>query len=354
MIELFKRLRKKDTSFSNTSKDTALITHDKHNISAIAYNSKKLKELKIGSIDELLQYENKDYTIWVNITGLENIGIIEDIGKYFKIHPIVIADILNIHQRVKFEDYQDYLFLVFKKLNFKEKSTNIRTEQVSVLILENFVFTFNESSDSRYEFIKKRLSNAKSPIRNAGISHLVYTIINAIVDQYFSLVDNFENISETIDNELQGNFSDETLNKIQKLKRELILAKRSIAPLKEILQYILKSDSLLINNKTRFYYSDVYDHTIRALELLDICRELGSSLHDVYLSKLNNSMNAIMKVLAIFGSIFIPLTFIAGIYGMNFKHMPELGWEWSYPLVWCAFLCIIAAQLIFFRRKKWL
>jgi magnesium transporter len=307
------------------------------------------------SIGEITRFRETDSVTWVNVEGLINIDIIDAIGEEFEIHPLVLEDILNTGQRPKFEQFDDYLFLVFKVMYpSAEDSGAVNYEQVSVLILRDYVFTFKEKQDAIFDSIKTRLRKPKAHYRNLGSDYLAYTLLDAVVDQYLSLQDYMDTVIESVEDDLLDNPDSTTLANIQRIRHELIFIRRSSAPLRELLNGILRSDSMLISDETLIYYRDVYDHVLRVTDAFDTYRDMISSLLEIYNSTISNKMNEIMKVLTVFASIFIPLTFITGIYGMNFEYMPELKWKWSYPVLWVCLVAIPVVLLRYFRKKKWL
>jgi magnesium transporter len=325
-----------------------------HQITVISYNKSTLVKRTIKNIEELLPYQSTDTVTWVIIDGLKDVSIIDDIGKHFDIHALILEDILNTHQRPKFEEFDDYLYIVLKALSLAGNEFNVEYEQISILLLDKFVFTFKEKPDEIFDPLFSRLSNDKSHIRTLGTDYLTYIIMDTIVDEYFALQDNFDELIETVEDELLSNPSAQTLNTIQKIKRELIFLRRSVAPMRELLASIQRSESQLLHEKTKRYFSDIYDHVIRVSEAMESYRDLIAGMLDIYLSSVSNKMNETMKVLTVFASIFIPLTFIAGVYGMNFEYMPELKWKWSYPALWTIFIGVTVFLLRFFKKKNWL
>jgi len=328
-------------------------THE-HKISVINYNQSTLKKHTVKSIEELLPYKTTDTITWVIIDGLTDIGIIDAIGHHFDIHGLVLEDILNTHQRPKFEEFNDYLYIVVKAISLGNEAFNVEYEQISLLILKNFVFTFMEKPDTLFDPILNRLDNDQSQIRHLGSDYLAYIIMDTVVDEYFALQDAFDELIESVEDTLLSDPSSETLATIQKIKRELIFLRRSVSPLRELLAAIQRSESPLLNEKTRRYFGDIYDHAIRIIEALESYRDLIAGMLDIYLSSVSNKMNETMKVLTVFASIFIPLTFIAGVYGMNFEYMPELKWRWGYPVLWLFFISVSVFLLRYFKKKKWL
>ncbi|MFA6162945.1 MAG: magnesium/cobalt transporter CorA [Methylobacter sp.] len=328
--------------------------HEHENkITVIDYNKSTSEKRTIESIEELLPYKNTDTVTWVIIEGLKDVSIIDAIGQHFDIHGLVLEDILNTHQRPKFEEFDDYLYIVIKAISLEDGALDIQYEQISLLLLNNFVFTFKEKPDEIFAPILNRLCNGKSHIRDRGADYLAYVIMDTIVDEYFALQDTFDELIESIEDKLLTNPSAQTLTTIQKIKRELIFLRRTVSPLRELLAAIQRSDSSLINERTKRYFGDIYDHAIRIIEAMESYRDLIAGMLEIYLSSVSNKMNETMKVLTVFASIFIPLTFIAGVYGMNFEYMPELKWKWGYPALWGVFIGVTVFLLMYFKKKKW-
>jgi len=330
------------------------VAREKPRITIIDYSSADLAERVVTSIDEILPYKAKDSITWVNIDGLADVGLIEAIGEHFDIHPLVQEDILNTHQRPKFEEYEGYLYMVLKVLSMNDDGRSINYEQMSILVLGNMVFTFKESHDDIFSPLKRRIINSKGRLRSQGTDYLAYAIIDTVVDLYFSLQDSFDETIEFIESKLLDHPTRETLIMIQGMKSEVIYVRRAIAPVRELLNGILRSESPLISSDIHVYIGDAYDHVLRLAEAMDTYRDMITGLLDIYISSVSNHMNEIMKVLTVFASIFIPLTFIAGIYGMNFEFMPELKWKWAYPALWSVFVIVPIIFIYIFKKKKWL
>lgn len=323
-------------------------------MSLIDYSKETMIEKTIYSVDELLEYKEKETVTWVNIEGLRDVKLIESIGQMFNIHSLLLEDILNTHQRPKFVEEDDYLYIVLKGLSMENDEFSVDYEQISILVLENFVFTFKEKKDDLFLPLYKRIKNSKGRLRDKGADYVTYSIVDIIVDMNFTLLDALDVMTDSLEDELLTNPTSETLVAIQQLKRELINIRRSISPLRELLTGILRSDHTLICEKTHIYFRDVYDHVIHITEEIESYRDILTGLLDIYISSVSNKMNEVMKVLTVFASIFIPLTFIAGVYGMNFEYMPELKWKWAYPTLWAGFIVITTISLAYFKKKKWL
>lgn len=324
-------------------------------MTVIDYCSENVKEHNIQSLDEILKYKESESVTWVIIEGLTNVDIVEQIGTMFDIHQLVLEDILNTHQRPKFEEYDDHLFIVLKSLLPENDQFSVTYEQISLLVLKNFVFVFKEKKDDLFHPIIQRIRSSSGRLRNLRADYLTYSILDTIVDQNFILIDSLdEAITSLEDILLTAEPVQNTLNTIQKLKREIISIRKHVSPVRELISAMLRSESILIDQKNHIYLRDVSDHAIRVSESIESYREILTGLLDIYISSVSNKMNETMKFLTIFASIFIPLTFIAGIYGMNFEYMPELKWRWAYPALWAVFIILPIILLIYFRRKKWL
>lgn len=324
-------------------------------MSVIDYSAENYEEKKIQSIEEILKYKDSNTVTWVIIEGLTNVDMVERIGAMFDIHQLVLEDILNTHQRPKFEEYDDHLYIVLKCLFPEDDEFAVTYEQISLLVLKNFVFAFKEKEDDLFHSVQQRIRSNKSRIRKLGTDYLTYTILDIIVDQNFILIDSMDDaITSLEDVLLASDPTSNTLNTIQILKREVIRIRKHISPVRELITGMLRSESKLIDQKTHIYLRDLYDHAIRVIESIESYREILTGLLDIYISSVSNKMNETMKVLTVFASIFIPLTFLSGIYGMNFEYMPELKWKWAYPTLWAAFITIPVVLFIYFKRKKWL
>jgi magnesium transporter len=351
-------------SLSNISEKTGLppgsLVHVGHvleaesRISIVDYSKDNVEQRVVQSIDEIAQYKDSDTVTWIIIEGLTNVEIVESIGNAFNIHSLVLEDILNTHQRPKFEEYDGYLYIVLKSILPKEATFSVNYEQISILLLKNCVFTFKEKTDDVLLPVIQRIKSSEGRFRSLGTDYLTHAILDTIVDQNFALIDSLDRTVDSIEAELLTSPTSDTLNTIQGIKREIINIRRYVSPLRELLASLLRSESEIIQEKTHIYFRDVLDHTLRATEAIDSYRDILSGLLDIYISSVSNKMNEVMKVLTVFASIFIPLTFIAGIYGMNFEYMPELKWKWAYPTLWLAFITIPAVLLVYFKKKKWL
>jgi magnesium transporter len=323
-------------------------------ITLIDYNEQNIQERVVEKVEECFPFKEMPTVTWINIDGLHSIETIEKIGKHFELHSLILEDILNTGQRPKCEDYEKCLFMVLKMLRYDNESSSINSEQVSLVLGQNFVISFQEAVGDVFEQIRNRIRNAKGKIRKMSADYLAYALIDAIVDNYFLILEKMGEQIESMEEDLITKPSDNTVQRIHTLKRELIFLRKSVWPLRELINSMEKTESSLISDSTGPYLRDVYDHTIQVIDTVESFRDMVSGMLDIYLSSISNRMNAVMKVLTIIATIFIPLTFIAGIYGMNFKYMPELGWKWAYPAIWLIMAIVVIVMLIYFKRKKWL
>ena len=327
---------------------------EKVKLSVINYDDANFQEKEVRNVEEAVSIRKKSSVTWLNIDGVHQPEIIEQIGKSFGVHPLVLEDIANTGQRPKMEDFDDYIFVVFRMLRFDETENQTKTEQISMVLGPDFVVSFQEREGDVFDIIRERLRNNKGRIRKMGADYLAYSLIDAIVDNYFMVLEKLGEAIEEIEDKLVSNPRSETLQIIHDLKRETVFLRKSVWPLREVISRLERSESPLISKSTFVYLRDVYDHTIQVMDSVDTFRDTLSGMLDIYLSSVSNRMNEVMKVLTVIATIFIPLTFIVGIYGMNFKVMPELDQPWGYPAVLLLMLAIAVVMLAYFRRKKWL
>jgi magnesium transporter len=327
---------------------------EKVKITVIDYDEKNFEMLKIQSIEECFPYKKTPSITWINIDGLHEISNIEKMSECFGIHPLVVEDILNTDGRAKMDIFDEYIFLVVKMHTFDAETEEIDIEQVSIVFGRNFVITFQEREGDIFEAVRNRLKNGRGSIRKAGADYLAYALIDALVDSYFSVLEWIGEEIEDIEEELVANPAPETLRRIHFLKREMIYLRRSVWPLRETISSLERSESPLIKHSTGIYLRDLYDHTVQVIDCVETFRDMLSGMLDIYLSSISNRMNEVMKFLTIIGTIFIPLTFIAGVYGMNFEYMPGLKWHWGYFTVLAVMGVASMVLLAYFKRKKWL
>ncbi len=323
-------------------------------IIVIDYDQREFQEREIENIEDCFPFKDKPTVTWINIDGLHEVDIIGKVGARSGIHPLILEDIVHTAQRPKIEDLGDYIFIVLKMISLDENQGEIMGEQVSLVLGPNYVISFQEREGDIFDPIRERIRNAKGRVRKAGADYLAYTLLDAIVDNYFVILENVGERIESLEETLVTHPTPETLNMIHKLKGDMIFLRKSVWPLREVISGLERLESQLIKKSTGIYLRDVYDHTIQVIETIETFRDMVSGMLDIYLSSVSNRMNEVMKVLTIIATIFIPLTFIAGIYGMNFKYMPELEWHLGYPVALAVMLSIVALMFVYFRRKKWL
>jgi magnesium transporter len=330
---------------------------EKTGIRIIGYDAERLDDycIRPDEVSQCRELKSKPTVSWINVDGIHQIEVIEAFGHCFELHPLVMEDILNTEHRPKLEDYADYLFIVLKMLHFDEaKGEEIRTEQVSLILGKNFVLSFQEREGDVFNGVRERIRNQKGRIRNMGADYLAYALLDSIVDSYFSILEKIGDRIELLEEELTVAPTPATLQKINHFKREMILLRKSVWPLREVISGLQREETSMVREPTRVFLRDVYDHTIQVIDTVETFRDIISGMLDLYLSSLSNRMNEVMKVLTIIATLFIPLTFLVGVYGMNFEHMPELKWRWGYFAVWGVMLAMAAGLLHFFRKKKWL
>lgn len=327
---------------------------EKVHVDIMDYDSGKIDEKKTGKIEDCFPYKDSPTVTWIDIKGIHDVNITSKAGEHFGIHPLVLEDILNTNQRPKVEVFDDYIFIVFRMLSFKETTAMVDSEQVSLIVGKNYVLSFQEKEDDIFEPLRERIRRSKGRIRTAGADYLAYSLLDVITDNYFLVLEKIGEQMEDLEEQLLKGPGQETLNKLYILKRETMMLRKSVWPLREATVQLERSGSTIISDNTYPFLRDLYDHTIQVIDTVETYRELVAGLIELYLSSISNRMNEVMKVLTIIATIFIPLTFIAGIYGMNFHYMPELEWSWAYFAVLALMLLIGVGMLIFFRRKKWL
>ncbi|MGB6370642.1 MAG: magnesium/cobalt transporter CorA [Atribacterota bacterium] len=327
---------------------------EKVKITIVDYSEAKFQDKEAKSVGECFPYKDKPTVTWINIDGVHEIKVIEEIGKHFNLHPLILEDIVDTDQRPKIKDFGDYIFIILKMLYCDKKGNAIRVEQVSLILGKNYVISFQEREGDVFNAIRERIRNNIGRIRKLGVDYLVYSLIDAIVDNYFIIIERLDEEIENLEDKVVIQPNPSNVQEIHKLKRDLIFLRKSIWPLREVISFLEKSESPLVLESTNLYLRDVYGHTIQVMDTVESLRDIISGILDIYLSSINTRMNEIMKMLTIVATIFIPLTFITGIYGMNFQYMPEIKWFWGYPAVLSIMVAIGIGMLIYFKRKKWM
>jgi magnesium transporter len=308
----------------------------------------------VQTVSECFPFDSKSPVTWLRVAGSLQAETLEEIGSNLAIHPLTLEDILDTSQRPKMEDFGRHLFIELNMLIWDQDRAQIHTEQVSLILGENFVVTFQEDEDDVFGPVRKRLQEDVSRLVKQGADYLVYTLIDAIVDHYFIVLENLGEQIEFLEEELISDPDRRTMQTIHELKRELIFLRKSVWPMREIITLLERGESALFQQSSLIYLRDLYDHTIQIIDTVETFRDMVSGLLDIYLTSISNRMNEVMKVLTIISTVFIPLSFIVGVYGMNFVYMPELQWKWGYFAVWVVIILVVLSMLYYFRRKKWI
>ncbi len=325
---------------------------EKVKISLIEYNETEFIEKEFYDLSECMDYVNPELVRWINVDGIHMVELIEAIGKRFNIHPLTLEDIVNTSQRPKFEDYDNYVVSIMKMISY---DTELHSELLSVVLLEGMVISFQEvHGGDAFDLIRNRIRQGKGRIRKMGADYLAYALIDAVVDCYFNILEKIGDKIELLEEELIEDPSKETMQQLHYMKREMIFVRKAVWPMRELVNNMERCETKLIKPSTDIYLRDVHDHVVRVIDTVETYRDLLSGMMDIYLSSVSNRMNEVMKVLTIITTIFVPVTFIAGVYGMNFEYMPELHSKWGYAATWIAMLTIMISLMIYFRRRKWL
>jgi magnesium transporter len=329
------------------------------NISIVDYNERTIEVKQVTDIKECFLYKDTPNITWINISGFLEVDKISELCAYYGLHHLTIEDILNTEQRPKCDIFDDYVFVSLKKNIYEQKTLNLTVQQISIVFGKNFVLTFQEEQSNIFDFILERLQKAQNKIRQSKADYLAYALIDVIVDSYFEIFEVIGNAIEDIEECVTSAARDFSVESLHNLKRKIILLRKSLWPAREVISMLQRKLTDLIEDKTIFYLKDTGDHIVQLIDTSETYRDLLASLLDIYMSTVSNRMNEIMKVLTMFATIFIPLTFIAGLYGMNFNpskspfNMPELNWYFGYPFALSLMLIVVIVMLIFFKRKKW-
>jgi len=323
-------------------------------ITVFEYNEKSYEEQTLSSISEMEEHSLDGQVTWVDISGIHAIDVIEDVGKKYDIHPLILEDVINTSQRIKIEEYKDYVYIVVKMIYLKEHTREIIDEQVSILLGKNFVVSFQEGEGDVFDGIRNWIRSGKGRIRSLHSDYLAYALLDAIVDSYFTILEEIGDAIEVLEVELTQRPTSELINTIHSMKKQTMFLRRAIWPLREVIGGMERIGQPLIEDHTLTYLKDVYDHVIQIIETVETFRDLLSGMLDLYLSSMSHRMNEVMKVLTIIATIFIPLTFIAGVYGMNFQYMPGLTCHWGYYIMLGVMLVAGLIMLFLFKKNKWI
>ncbi|MBN8551178.1 MAG: magnesium/cobalt transporter CorA [Deltaproteobacteria bacterium] len=324
-------------------------------VSYCSFNEHSIERKELSSLDEACVAPKEGDVLWLDINGLQNIEVVEKIGKFFNLHSLVLEDILNTTKRPKFEDFGDYLFVILKVVHPISDGGRFVAEQVSIVLGKNFVLSFQEiDRHDAFASVRERLNSGRGRLRRMAADYLAYALLDSVVDGYFDALEVLGENLEQLEHEAITSASEETLTEIHHAKRQTLQFRRAVWPLREIMSGIIREECDLIAKSTMVYLRDVYDHVVEVIDVLEADRDIAAGLLEIYLSGISNRLNAVMKVLTVITTIFMPLTFIAGVYGMNFEYMPELTWRYGYPMVMAIMAVIGIGMALFFRRRHWL
>ena len=352
------RFIKKTSSKIGKSPGTLIHIGDKKSdaseISVMAYSPSALSEWVCKDVAELLPLASDAQVTWINIDGIYDISLMERIGELFGIHPLTLEDILNTTHRPKAEVFEDYLFIVLKMLTFEEDNRQVISEQVSLIIGNGYILSFQEKQGDIFDTVRERIRMTRGRIRSMGGDYLAYCLIDKVVDHYFLILEAIGSFIEEMEDTIIDNPSPEIIQNLHSTKREMIYLRKQIWPLREVVGEMTRDDIPFISHKTTIFLRDVYDHTIQIIDTIESMRDVLSGMLDIYLSSVSNRMNNVMKVLTIFSTVFMPLSFLAAVYGMNFKYFPELEFKYGYFIFWGVVAGIALGMMGYFRKKKWL
>ena len=329
-------------------------------ITIIDYDETNYQEKKTARVEDCFPFKDSPTITWINFSGIHQVELIEKIGSHFGLHPLILEDLVNTGHRPKLEEGDGFIFVVLNMLYLKENNHDVLSEQVSLIFADNYVISFQEKPGDVFDAVRERIKKTVPRVRFMTADYLAYALMDAIVDHYFVVLEGTGERVEALEEELVSNPASQQLNIIHSLKRELIMIRKAVWPLREVVGGLDRIETPLIKNQTRMYLRDLYEHTIQVIDTVETYRDMVSGLLDIYLSSISNRMNEVMKVLTIIATIFIPLGFLAGVYGMNFDtsaspfNLPELGLKFGYPMFWLIVLIVGGGLFWFFRRKQWL
>jgi len=327
---------------------------EKSKLEVLDYDSTDFREWSEPIPENCSALRETPTVSWINVMGLSDLGVVERIGKAFDLHPLVMEDIVNTGQRPKMEEFDDYLFIVIKMLSCDLEHREIHSEQISLVLGKGYVISFQEREGDVFGALRERIRASKGRIRRMGADYLAYSLLDAVVDSYFNVLESMGEHMEEINEQVTGGDMPDAPVRINHLKREILLMRKSVWPMREFINGLKKTESSLFSDEVSHFLRDLYDHTVEMIETVETFRDMLSGLLDLHMSQVSNRMNEVMKTLTIIATIFIPLTFIVGVYGMNFVHMPELGAEMGYPIVWVVMIALAMTMVLYFRRKRWI
>jgi len=327
---------------------------EKTEVEAIIFNPDNLQEFKAQEVAQLASIHIPNYVSWINIVGLHGVEVVKQMGEYLNLHNLIQEDILNTNQRPKFEEHDEHIYIVLKVLHYNKQKEMLETEQLSLVICKDTLISFQEIEEDVFGPIRERLVRPTTKIRHRNSDYLAFALLDAIVDHYIFIIEQFGEKIESLENELLEQPKNSHLQQINEYKKEINFLRKTVRPVRELASDFSKSESELIDDQTFPFIKDLQDHVIQATEAIEVYREMLNDQLDIYNSGLSNKLNEIIRVLTVFSVVFIPLTFLAGIYGTNFEHLPELKFRYAYPVFWVALILIAFGMITFFKKRKWL
>ena len=354
MGRFVRRQMKKPGSAPGTLVHTGPRKVEQLRITLMDYDEASFDEREVADVEEAWPLRESPAVSWINIDGLHDVELVQRVGDRFGLHPLVLEDVVHTTQRPKLEEYDGYLYMVLPMLQWDEAMGQVDEEQLSLVLGPGWVLTFQERVGDVFDPVRERIRTANRRIRSRGADYLAYALVDAVVDRYFVVLEHMGALTEELELEVMDNPGRGTMHRLHELKREMLLVRRSIWPMREMVNGLVRTDAELVREPTKVFLRDVYDHAVQVIDTLESLRDVASGMIDLYLSNVGYRTNEVMKVLTIMASIFIPLTFLAGIYGMNFEHMPELQVPWAYPTLLALMALVAVGMLVYFRRKGWI
>ncbi|HEY3294053.1 MAG TPA: magnesium/cobalt transporter CorA [bacterium] len=323
-------------------------------ITALHYTPGSITERELQNVEEVSGWLGREGVLWLDVSGLGDVQALEQIGKQFNLHPLIVEDIVNTDQRPKFEDYGSVFYIVIRLIAYGNSETDVQTDQISLVVGQNFVLSFKEQPNAIFQPVRERIRLTQGRIRSTGPDYLCYRLMDAVVDNYFFTLEKLGDETEALEDAILEGADPGDLAEIHRLRRQMIYLRKAVWPLRDVIGVLVHGESPIITRETTVYFRDVYDHAVQAMDTVDTYRDMLSAILDMYLSGVNLRLNAVMKVLTVIATIFLPLSFLASLWGMNFKYMPELSEPWGYPAALALMLCTVAGMLYYFRRKGWM
>jgi len=348
------RRRKEPGASPGTLVHTGEVKADRVQIHRMDYDAERLNERELATVDEAFPLDEPGSVTWLNVDGLHDVGVVRTLGEHLGLHPLAMEDVLSTGQRPKLDDYGDVVYIAMRMVQYDPTTDDLIDEQVSLVVGPHVVVSFQERPGDVFEPVRERLRAGKGRLREAGADYLAYALVDAVVDHYFVALEQLSDAIEDVSEEILHSPDPASLERVHDLKRSLVFMRKSIWPLREVASKLVRGEASLFQPDTLVFVRDVYDHAVQVIDTVESLRDIVAGMHDIYLSSLSHRMNEVMKVLTIIATIFIPLTFIAGIYGMNFQYMPELQWRWGYFVALGIMALIAAVMVVLFRRKRWL